>query len=106
MALRASSGDLIGSSRQIGVLICALQLGVVDDVVVRQRLFEHHQVEFVEAFEQVDVGERVRRVRIAHQQDIAELRPHGLDHVVIPRGADLDLDAFVTGVELGADLVR
>jgi hypothetical protein len=38
------------SSRQIGVCQLGLQLRVVDDVVVRQRLLDHHQVEIVELF--------------------------------------------------------
>ena len=28
-----------------------LQLGVIDDLVVRQRLLDHHQIEFVQAFQ-------------------------------------------------------
>jgi hypothetical protein len=43
-----------------------LQHGVIDDVVVAERLFDHHQVIFVQAPQAVRVGEGVGGVRIGH----------------------------------------
>ena len=79
---------------------------MVEDIVMRERLLEHHQIEFVQALEHIDVGERVGRIRVAHQPDIAEFFAHALDHIVIPVGRDLDLDALIAGVELGANLFQ
>ena len=63
-ALRASSAEWMLSSRQIGVFKRRLEPGVVDDVVVRQRLLDQEQVEVVERLERGQVVERVRRVGV------------------------------------------
>ena len=60
------------SSRQIGVVKLRLQLGVIDDVVVAERLLDHHQVELVQPSQMVDVGERVGGVCVRHQLDLRE----------------------------------
>ena len=62
--MRASSAEWIDSSRQIGVFNCCLQPGVVDDVVVGQRLLDQQQAELVEGAEPVGVVERVGRVGV------------------------------------------
>ena len=49
-----------------------LQFGMIEDVVVSQRLFDHHQVEVVHLFEKRDVGKRVSRIRIGHQANRQE----------------------------------
>ena len=87
-------------------LYLSLQLCVVEHIVVGQGLFEHHQIKLVHAFEQIDVGKSVRRIGVAHQPDIAKFFTHLPDDVVVPTRTDLDLDASVTGVELGLDLVK
>ena len=48
-AWMASRALVIDSSRQTGVAMLALQRGMVGDVVVVERLLDHHQVERVEA---------------------------------------------------------
>ena len=50
-----------------GRLQLALQLGVIDDVVVAQRLLDHHQIEFVQSLQMRRVRQRVSGVRIRHQ---------------------------------------
>ena len=49
-----------------GGLQLGLQLRVVDDVVVRQRLFDHHQVVVVQLAQMVDIGKRVGGIRVHH----------------------------------------
>ena len=86
-----------------GGLQLRLQYGVIDDVVVRERLLDHHQVEIVELAQVVDIGERVGGVRVRHQLDGGEALAHLPDHVHIPAGLDLHLDALVAGGEFGLD---
>src|SRR5262245_8166158 len=50
-----------------------LQLGVVDDVVVGQGLFDHQQVELVQPAEQIGVGERVGGVGVHRHQLLGKL---------------------------------
>ena len=85
------------SSRQIGVCERCLQLRVIDDVVVRQRLLDHHQVELVQLLQMVDVGERVGRVGVGHQLDVRETLAHLANHIDVPARLDLHLDALIAG---------
>ena len=48
MACSAWCAVRMHSSRQMGVCELRLQRGVIDDVVVSQRLLDHHQVEIVQ----------------------------------------------------------
>ena len=57
------------SSRQMGVCSLRLQHGVIDDVVVRQRLLDHHEVEIVQLLEMIGVLQRVGRIGVRHQLD-------------------------------------
>ena len=36
-----------------------LQNGVIDDVVVRERLLNHHQIEIVQLLQMIDIGQRI-----------------------------------------------
>ena len=56
----------------MGVSSCACRLRVIDDVVVRQRLLDHHQVELVQLLQTVGVGQRVGGVGVGHQPDVRE----------------------------------
>ena len=60
------------SSRQIGRRQLCLQARVIDDVIVTERLLDHHQLELVEPAQMVDVGQRVRGVGVGHQLDLRE----------------------------------
>ena len=51
-----------------------LQPRVVEDVVVVERLLDHHQLEPVELGEQLDVREGVGRVRVDHQRQTSPNR--------------------------------
>ena len=87
-----------------GRLQFPLQLGVVDDVVVGQRLLDHHEIKIVEPLEMIGVLQRVGRIGIRHQLDGREPLAHLADHVDVPPGLDFHLDALVTGCELEVDL--
>src|SRR5215510_1373679 len=63
-----------------------------------QRLFEHHEVIPIHFLEQIDVSERVRRIRIAHQGEFRKRSAHLFDDFQVPTGFDLDFDATITGV--------
>ena len=43
-----------------------LEFGVIENVVVRERLFDHHQIKLVQGFEQSNVGQCVGRIRVSH----------------------------------------
>ena len=94
------------SSRQIGVWSWACSVGVIDDVVVGERLLDHHQVEVVELLEMGGVGQRVGGVGVGHELDAGEALAHAADDVDVPAGLDLHLDALVAGGELGLDLLE
>ncbi len=83
-----------------------MQLGVVDDVVVAERLLDHHQVVIVELAKVVRVGQSVSRVGVGHQLDPGKTLPHPAHHVHVPAGLDLDLDALVPGGQLAFDLLE
>src|SRR2546426_4114694 len=61
-----------------------LKLGMVDDVFVMERLLEHHHVVSIHPFENVDIRQRISRVRVAHEPNVRKCRPHLPDHVHIP----------------------
>ncbi len=83
-----------------GRLQLRLQSGVVDDVIVGERLFDHHQVEFVQPPQVVRVRQRVRRVGIGHELDGGKPLPDLADYFDVPTRLDLDLNALVAGSEL------
>ena len=74
-ALRASSAEWMLSSRQTGVLRRGLEPGVIDDVVVGQRLLDQEQVEGVERLERRHVVERVGRVGVDLERRSMDIVP-------------------------------
>ena len=82
-----------------------LQRGVVDDVVVRQRLLDHHQVEIVELLQSRRIVQRVGGIRVRHQPDRGETLANAPDHVNIPARFDLHLDALISGGQFALDLL-
>ena len=73
-----------------------LQLRVIDDVFMMQRLFEHHHVVLVHLLEHVCIGQRVCRVCVTHQENFWKCRPDLPDHFDIQSRLDLDFDPAVT----------
>src|ERR1041385_2840178 len=84
-------------------LYLLLQLGMINDVFVVQRLFEHHDVKAIHPFEKIDIGERVGRVCITHQLNIRKGHTYLADDVNIPTRLNFDFDAAVTRLDLAVD---
>jgi len=80
--VRAANGFVQADGR----LQARLQLGVVDDVVVRERLLDHHQVKIVQPAQMVGVGERVSGVGVRHQFDKRKTFAHAPHHVDVQPG--------------------
>ena len=104
MACSAWCAVRMHSSRQIGVSQLGLQHGVIDDVVVIQRLLDHHQVKIVQLAQVLGVGQGVRGVGVHHQLDGGEAFAHAADHVHVPAGLDLHLDALIARGQFHFDL--
>ena len=84
----------------------ALQRGVVEEVVVAERLFDHQQLEGVERLEQREVGQAVRRVRVDGDGNSRE-RPAYLRHRHdVPSRFDLQLHADVALRDVPAHLLH
>ena len=77
MAQRACSGETMLSSRQSGERSMRLELGVVEDVVVRQRLLDQQQVEGVEFGQVRGVGQVIDAVGVDLQQQVGPRLAHG-----------------------------
>ena len=81
------------------------QLGVPEDVLLRQRLLDQQQVELVELAEVGDVVARVGRVGVDLERhvgaDQVADQAHRLD---VPTGLDLELDAHVPVGDVAGDL--
>ena len=79
---------------------------MVDDVVVRQRLLDQEEVEIVERPENVDVIQRVRRVRVDLERQGRMTVPDRLDDPDIPPRRDLELDPAIPLVDEAIDLIE
>ena len=44
----------------------SLQFSMIDDVIVRKRLLDHHQMELVQLLEMLAIGEAVGRISVGH----------------------------------------
>ncbi len=81
-----------------------LQLRMIDDVVISQRLLDQHEIEFVQPAQHIDVIQCIGRVGIHRQLDLRIFLSDGLDHLVIATRFDLQFDALVSGRQLRLDL--
>ena len=75
------------SSRQIGVFKAACK-GVVDDVIMCQRLLDQKQFEFVESLERVQIVQGIRGIRIDLQWELGISLTHPADDLDIPARRD------------------
>ena len=80
-----------------------LQLRVVDDVVIGERLLDHHRSCRVDALEEPDVAKRVRRVGVEHEVEIGESLPCRLGDLDLEPGLDLELHALIAALALAGD---
>src|SRR5882672_5608418 len=83
-----------------------LELCVVVDIVVPERLLDHEQVELVELAEVVEFVDAVGRVGVAAQKDFRPAFADLFEYVEVPSGLDLDFDALVSRRELGCNLFQ
>src|ERR1035437_3318238 len=109
-AAGAQLDGLLGVARGANALVQAdgsfelrLERGVIDDVVVIQRLLDHHQVKIVQLAQVLGVGQGVGGVGVGHQLDRRETFAHAAAHVDVPAGLDLHLDALIAGGEFDFD---
>src|SRR3982751_1188717 len=78
---------------------------MVEDVVISKRLLDHHQVVAIKRPKQPNVGKRVRRIGITHQQDVWKFRTHSVDDIQIPSRLDFNLYSLVSGCKFSRDLI-
>src|SRR5437773_11484983 len=89
-----------------GRLDLALERRVVDEIVVRERLLDHHRARRIDALEKRSVAERVGRVRVEHEGKIGEGPPRRLRDLNLEAGLDLELHTLVPALDLAADSVH
>ena len=82
-----------------GRLDLAGELGVVHDVVPLEGLFNKRQAKLVDGLEGVEVVEGVAGVAVDVKDGIRERSADGVEHLHIPAGAGLELDARKAGVD-------
>src|ERR1035437_8062059 len=112
-AAGAQLDGLLGVARGANALVEAdgglelrLERGVIDDVVVNQRLLDHHEVKIVQFAQVLGVGEGVGGVGVGHQLDRGETFAHAADHIDVPAGLDLHLDALIARGEFHLDFLQ
>ena len=75
----------------------ALQRRVVAEVVVVQRLLDHHQVEAIERGQVIGIRQRVSGIGVHHQRHVAARLADAGDRGDVPARPDLDLDSPIAG---------
>jgi hypothetical protein len=78
-------------------------LNVVDDIVPRQRLLDHQQLELVQPLEEVNISQRVSGIGVTHQDNRRETVSHFPHNIQVPARLDLDLDTLIAGGDLFLD---
>ena len=84
----------------------SLERCVVQNVVVREWLFNHHQLEFVQRTKERRVRERVSGISVGHQGYLGKARAHLFDNINVPARFDFDFDSTVTSRQLALDFVE
>ena len=79
---------------------------MVDEVVVREGLLDHHRPCRIDALEEIDVRERVRRVRVEHEGKVPKRLPRRFGDLDLQARLDLQLHAQVAALELTSDGVE
>ena len=97
----AVEGALVETERRLDL---PLQLGVVPEVVGRERLLDHEQVEGVEPPERLRVLQGIGAVGVDLEHDVGEGLADGRAGRDVPARFDLDLDPLVAFVQEPADL--
>ena len=100
--VRSSRAD--SSVQTDGRLDLAREFGVVDDVVPLERLFEEGQAELVDGLEGVEVVQGVAGVAVDVEDGVGEGTAYGAQHLDVPAGAGLELDAGEASVHGALDV--
>src|SRR5690554_5562029 len=82
------------------------ELGMPTNVLLVKRLLNEKQVERVKAPKQTGIGERVCRVGVDLEQDVAELFAYCSDRLDVPSRLDLELDALIALGEVPVDRIK
>ena len=83
-----------------------LELRVLPQILVMQRLLDHQQPERIEPPEDCDVCEPIGGVRVHREQDLGVRLPNRADAFDVGARLDLELDAAVTLGEVARDLLE
>ena len=84
----------------------SLKTSVIDEVVVRERLFDHEKPVGVEPPQVRKVREVIRRVGVHGERQIAEAFAHPVQDRQVPAGLDLQLDPLVPEPDVSLDPVE
>src|ERR1039458_3691529 len=76
------------------------------EIVSPQRLLDHQQIEAVETLKTVAVGQGVGGISVTAQQNTRPARADLLQHFDVPARLHLDLNALVSGGQLGFNLLQ
>src|ERR1035438_7152530 len=76
------------------------------EIVAPQRLLDHQQIEAVETLKTVAVGKGPRGISVTAQQNTRPARADLLQHFDVPARLHLDLNALVSGGQLGFNLLQ
>src|ERR1700692_2500187 len=83
-----------------------LQASVVKNVIVPKRLFDHQQVELIEAAQVLHLIERVDGVCVAAQRDLSPTRAAFPHPISTPAGLDLNLYATITRRQFDLNFIQ
>ena len=77
---------------------------MIDNLIVSEWLFDHHQVKLVERLQSIHIVKSVCGVGIRHELDLWKAGTDLTDNVDVPTRLDLHFDALIACRKLGFDL--
>src|SRR6478736_2138091 len=83
-----------------------LQPRVKVKIIMPERLLDHQQVESIKLLQVVDLVERVSGIGVATEDDLRPACADFLKDLNVPPRFALDLDAAITGIQLGLDFFQ
>src|SRR5262249_11599676 len=103
LSVAAAANRFIQADRRLQFL---LQLRVIVEVVMPQRLLNHKKVEAVELTQVVDLVQRVRGIGVANQNNIRPGLGDSPEDIKPPSGLTFDFNPPIAGAELGFNFVE
>src|SRR5262244_868647 len=83
-----------------------LQLRMIDQVIMIERLFDHQQLKIVQPSQVFFVSQRVGRVGIDGKQDVWITLARFPDHLNIPARFNLEFNALITKRQISLDSIE